>query len=241
MDQARLLAAIDSHGHRLLGTARSVLDAPVRACGAWRVADLLWHLGEVYRFWAAVAVSEMVNPPPVQREPRPSDTDVVTWCENGLRAMVNVLGAAPDERACWTWAGQKDIAWLTRRMAHETAVHFWDVEWAAGHRPEIDADFASDGIDEFFHVMTPLVREGQPVVGGSVHVHCTDVEGEWLAVPADGANMSVTREHAKGSVALRGRASDLYLVLWRRLPVDLVEVIGDASVAERFLARTDLD
>ena len=74
-----------------------------------------------------------------------------------------------------------------------------------------------------------------------MHVHCTDVEGEWLAVPADGVNMTVTREHAKGSVALRGRASDLYLVLWRRLPVDLVEVIGDASVAERFLLRADLD
>lgn len=241
MDSGRWLAAVDTHGHRLLDTARSSLDAPVRACGSWRVTDLLWHLGEVYRFWAAVAVSEMVNPPQVEREPRPSDTDMLTWFGNGLRAMVNVLGTAPDDRPCWTWAGQKDMAWLARRMAHETTVHSWDVQWAAGHRTEIDADLASDGIDEFLHVMTPLAREGQPVVGGSVHVHCTDVEGEWLAVPGDGLDMKVTREHAKGSVALRGRASDLYLVLWRRLPVDLVEVIGDASVAERFLSRADLD
>jgi hypothetical protein len=53
--------------------------------------------------------------------------------------------------------------------------------------------------------------------------------------------MVVTREHKKGSVALRGTASDLLLVLWRRLPVDIVEVIGDSSVAERFLLRSDLD
>ena len=237
----RHLAALDTHGSRLASVAASALDAPVRACGAWRVADLLWHLGEVYRFWSAVAVSGMVNPPAVEREPRPSDTDMLTWFTNGLRAMVNVLGSAPADRRCWTWAGEKDIAWLTRRMAHETVVHSWDVAWAAGHRTEIDADLASDGIDEFLHVMTPLAREGQPVVGGSVHVHCTDVQGEWLAVPADGMAMTVTREHAKGSVALRGRASDLYLVLWRRLPVDIVEVFGDASVADRFLSRADLD
>ena len=241
MDHAGRHAAIDTYGHRLLGTARAALDAPVRACGSWRVEDLLWHLGEVYRFWTAVAIADTATSPRADREPRPSDTDMLTWFENGLREMVNVLGAAPEDRPCWTWAGQKDIAWLTRRMAHETTVHFWDVEWAAGHRTEIDAELASDGIDEFLYVMTPLAREGQPIVGGSVHVHCTDVEGEWLAVPADGINMTVTREHAKGSVALRGRASDLYLVLWRRLPVDLVEVIGDMSVAERFLSRADLD
>ena len=224
-----------------MDTARTALDAPVRACGSWRVADLLWHLGEVHRFWTAVAVSGMTNPPAVDREPRPSDIDMLTWFGNGLRSMVKALDGAPAERPCWTWAGEKDIAWVARRMAHETTVHSWDVQRAAGHRPDIDAELASDGIDEFLHVMTPLVREGQPVVGGSVHVHCTDVEGEWLAVPADGLHMTVTREHAKGSVALRGRASDLYLVLWRRLPVDLVEVIGDASVADRFLSRADLD
>lgn len=241
MDHATLLDTIDAHGRRILKSARSGLDAPVRACGSWRVADLIWHLGEVYRFWTAVAVSDMLDPPRTQPDPRPGDTDLLTWFENGLTTLVRVLGSSDEKRACWTWAGQKDITWLTRRMAHETTVHLWDVEWAVGLRPEIDAELASDGIDEFLYVMTPLAREGQPVVGGSVHIHCTDVTGEWLVVPGDGLNMTVTREHAKGSVALRGNATDLYLVLWRRLPLEVVEVIGDASVADRFLSRADLD
>jgi uncharacterized protein (TIGR03083 family) len=241
VDHARRLAAIEDHGRRLIDAARVGLDAPVRACGSWRVADLLWHLCEVYRFWTSVAESPSSNRPDVDRKPRPSDIDVLTWAEQELQSLIAALGASPMDRKCWTWAGEQNFEWLTRRMAHETIVHCWDVTWAAGLRPEIDADLASDGIDEFLHVMTPLVREGQPVVGGSVHVHCTDVEGEWLAVPSDGLAMTVTREHAKGSVALRGPASDLYLVLWRRVPVDLIEVIGDAAVADRFLSRADLD
>ena len=241
MESARHRAAIEHHGQRLLAAARSALDAPVRACGSWRVADLLWHLGEVYQFWAVVAASGSQAPPHLNQEAIPSDTDIVSWCERGLSALMSELTSAPADKKCWTWAGEQNIEWLTRRMAHETIVHSWDIEWASGHRPDIDADLASDGIDEFFHVMTPLVREGQPVVGGSVHVHCTDVSGEWLAVPADGLTMTVTREHAKGSVALRGAAAGLYLVLWRRLPLDVVEVIGDVSVAERFLLRADLN
>jgi hypothetical protein len=67
------------------------------------------------------------------------------------------------------------------------------------------------------------------------------VNGEWLLVPGDGLELVVTREHAKGSVALRGAAVDILLVLWRRMPIDAIEVIGDSSVADRFLLRADLD
>ena len=77
-------------------------------------------------------------------------------------------------------------------------------------------------------------------VDGSVHLHCTDVEGEWLVTAdADGADV-VTREHAKGDAAVRGPAHDLLMVLWRRQPLDTVEVIGDRAVAERLIARTRL-
>ena len=52
---------------------------------------------------------------------------------------------------------------------------------------------------------------------GSVHLHCTDVDGEWLVVGEPGRRPVVTREHAKGACALRGPAADLLLVLWRRV------------------------
>ena len=43
----------------------------------------------------------------------------------------------------------------------------------------------------------------------------------------------MTREHAKGDAALRGRAEDLLLTLWRRpVPAGAVDVVGDPAAAE---------
>ena len=86
-------------------------------------------------------------------------------------------------------------------------------------------------------------------MGGSVHLHCTDtnspavdgsddrtaVTGEWLVSRLDESGIAVTREHAKGDVAVRGRASDLLLWLWRR-DAGPVEILGGTAVADRFRA-----
>lgn len=241
VEASLLLEAISKHGADIARAARVSLDSPVRACGSWRVADLLWHVGEVHRFWTSMARAGSSVKGEHHRDERPEEMDMISWYESGLSRLVATLSSMPLDQPCWTWAGPQNIEWLIRRMAHETTVHAWDAMWAAGLKPTIAPELASDGIDEFLYVMTPLVREGQPVMSGSVHVHCTDVEGEWLVVPGDAMNVTVTREHAKGSVALRGSAEDILLVLWRRLPLEALEVIGNESVAEKFLLRADLD
>ena len=73
--------------------------------------------------------------------------------------------------------------------------------------------------------------------GMSVHLHCTDTEGEWLIV-RDGDDLVVTREHAKGDVAARGTASDVLRFLWGRGGADQLEVFGDARRVGA-LPRTD--
>ena len=73
-----------------------------------------------------------------------------------------------------------------------------------------------------------------------MHLHCTDVDGEWLVVGEEGRAPVVTREHAKGGCALRGSAADLLLALWRRVDLDQVDVVGDADLAARFVAATEL-
>ena len=82
------------------------------------------------------------------------------------------------------------------------------------------------------------VREEEGPLSGSVHIHCTDVDGEWLIVPSESLDVVVTREHAKGDCAIRGSASQLLLGLWRRIPMSSLEVIGNADVAAQFLNRT---
>jgi predicted lipid carrier protein YhbT len=57
--------------------------------------------------------------------------------------------------------------------------------------------------------------------------------GEWL-VRFNGDDVTVTREHGKGDVAVRGPVEDLFLWLWGRIPADRLEVFGDRSLLERY-------
>ncbi len=58
-----------------------------------------------------------------------------------------------------------------------------------------------------------------------------------MAGPPTADGFIVTREHAKGDVAARGPASDLLLLLYGRLDLDAVEVLGDAAVLETWRER----
>ena len=88
----------------------------------------------------------------------------------------------------------------------------------------------------------PDVRAEGLAPGESLHVHAADVPdgtGEWL-VSHDPAGITVRRAHQKATLALRGGASDLLLVLLRRLPADdpAVAVHGDPALLGRWLAAT---
>ncbi len=97
-------------------------------------------------------------------------------------------------------------------------------------------DAASASIDHFLH---HVVNSDLGAVGGSVHIHCTDVAGEWTIREVDGG-FDVTREHAKGDCAIRGAANDILGVLRRAMPLSSVDVVGDAAVAARFVAASSL-
>jgi hypothetical protein len=100
----------------------------------------------------------------------------------------------------------------------------------------IEAEVASAAVDDFLH---RVLNHGHGEVGGSVHIHCTDVAGEWT-IRQSGDGFVVVREHAKGDCAIRGAASDILLVLWRRTSLSTVDVVGDADVAARFVAVSAL-
>jgi predicted lipid carrier protein YhbT len=95
---------------------------------------------------------------------------------------------------------------------------------------------ASTSIDHFLHT---ILNTGEGDVGGSVHIHCTDVAGEWTIRESD-AGLSVSREHAKGDCAIRGAALDILAVLSRQAPLSTVDVVGDAEVAARFVDASTL-
>jgi uncharacterized protein (TIGR03083 family) len=241
VDRSAYLDAIATGSSAFYGAAEAAgLEAPVSACPGWTVADLVYHLAEVHHFWGEVAARRLASPD-VDEPARPPDHELVAWGRAEAARLHEVLAAADPATPVWTWAPQKDVGFIVRRMAQETAVHRWDAESTGGEAPPIDAVLAADGIDEFLAFMLADVREGQPPLGGSAHLHATDTPGEWLVREGEEGSLVVTAEHAKGDAALRGPASDLLLVLWRRKGLDAIDVLGDQQVAERLIARTNLD
>jgi hypothetical protein len=137
---------------------------------------------------------------------------------------------------------------------HEVAVHRWDAQRAVGEPDPFPADLAIDGIDELFDVFVPMRLGGRDGIdiGGSVHLHCTDIPagavelagdpggrqaGEWTFSTSDGL-FSMNRGHAKGDCAVRGPASDLLLMMWRRIPPtsSSLTMFGDTAILDRWLA-----
>jgi len=215
------------------------LDAAVPTCPGWTVTDLLRHVirGDD---WARTIV-EQGKRGSTERV-LPSDTDpsiageaLVKAFRDGAAALLETLTSVDAATPVWTFSAQdRTAAFWQRRRSQETAVHRYDAESAAGTTTPIDTELAVDGIDEFLMIFLPRLADNFGPVGDStLHVHCTDADGEWLVTNRDG-QVTVTREHAKGDVAARGSASDLLLFLWGRVPADALEVFGDAGLLARF-------
>ena len=239
LNDAEYLTVLRREGDAFADSIARAMDTSIASCEPWVGADLLWHMIEVHYSWKFIVESHLMNPDDYVPRSKPADKDLLSEFNAGLNELIRVLSSTDSARSCWTWAGIQDVAWVARRMAHETAVHAWDARCAAGNATEIDASLASDGIDEFVHVMVMSnLRAEEAPLSGSVHIHCTDVDGEWLIVPTTTTEVVVTREHSKGDCAIRGSASSLLLGLWRRIPMSSLEVIGSADVAAQFLNRT---
>ncbi|TFH17726.1 MAG: maleylpyruvate isomerase family mycothiol-dependent enzyme [Acidimicrobiales bacterium] len=247
-DAVRFLEVITDHG----------FDHAVPSCPGWKLGDLAWHLGGVWNFWGRVVAEEVTSVDVLrtwEETPRPSDTFLVDWVMAAHTSLFSALAGAQPHQEVWTWTGaNRDARWVERRMTQETAVHRWDASNSVEVPYDIPVAVAADGIDEY---LTWFAGRGatpdSTPVAGTVHLHCTDTEshvaegaddrsavgGEWFVtnLGADGA--SFTREHAKGDVAIRGRANDLLLWLWKR-GAGPVEILGDAAVADRFRNYTDL-
>ncbi len=81
--------------------------------------------------------------------------------------------------------------------------------------------------------------------GKTLHLHATDPglgdAGEWTINVSDNG-IAWSHEHGKGSVALRGGATELLLAMARRtsLAETGIEIFGDDSVWQNWLERTPL-
>lgn len=220
----------------LAAVAGTAPGAAVVHCPGWDVSRLTTHVGRIYGSMAAQLRSGSLEPAMGDPAPLPAEGDLVPWFNECLAEVVDALGDTDPATPLWTWTSRQDAGFYHRRIAHETAVHRWDAERATGAPAPIDAELALDGVDEVIEVGLQQRRSGDPIPhpDGSLHLHRTDGEGEWLVVPVDG-RLVVTKEHAKGDVAVRGSASELLLYLWGR-DEGAVETFGDPALVAAWAA-----
>ncbi len=238
----RAVEAIRHHSLALADAAEGNFESVVGCCPGWDVADLVWHLRGVHYFWGSIVDGLVQDPNLVPDIERPTDNErLLADFRAGVVWLADVLANTDQAASVWTWSHQKDVAFVTRHQVQEAAVHRWDAEMAAGEHIEVEPDLAADSVDEFLEHSTPgRYKEAVPL-SGSVHLHATDTDGEWVIKEDADRNLSIVRGHEKADVALSATASDLLLTLYRRIGIDHADIHGDKLVLSRFLARTDLD
>ncbi len=239
MEVVEHVAALGREG-RLLAevAARTDLGAPIPTCPAWRMRDLVRHIGGVHR-WAATYVAGSRTQPMSEEEeakvmaPPDDDHALVDWFRAGHARLLHELETAAPDLACWTFlAAPSPLAFWTRRQAHETAIHRADAESPGATITPFPPAFAADGIDELLTCF--ITRPGGRLRADpprSLHVGATDARADWLVWVGPDQRV-VSREAGDADCSVRGPASELYLMLWNRQAPDGLEVRGDPALLD---------
>jgi len=238
------IASIRSDTERMAAAYEAgPIDAPVAGCPGWDVRRLVEHMAYIHR-WAGFAVLNGRAPQDGEVAIPPADgdetgIDLAAWLRAGGRKLADDLAASdpeddtwhvfPAERKMWVWA---------RRQAQETAMHRWDAETATTGESSLDPLIAADGVQEYLELGLPRVlsREGVSAPGTALHLHCTDVPGDWVLSSVGGTCSVQAGSDAPSDAALHGTAESLILVLMGRADRSSIEILGDAAVVDEWLS-----
>jgi len=240
MDPETYLQHFDADSERIAEVASTGLGTAIPFLGTWTVRDLVAHTGAVYAFARANLVAHAVEVTAAGAEAQaPEGDEIIPWFRNRRDAVGEAMRAADLAAEGWTFAGRRPGSFWVRRMAHETAVHRLDAEAALGVPTPFAPALAKDAIDEYTEISLRYSssRPDREYPAQTLHLHCTDIEGEWMLARAADGSVVVTAEHGKGDAAVRGMAETLLRWIWGR-PVadDQVELFGDPDVAAAWAA-----
>ncbi len=219
------------------------LDTDVATCPGWTIRDLVRHLSEIH-LWAAAHVAQPHDKPWVDDLAEltefwpdlavfwPDDADLVDWYLETNANLVEALESAPPDVESFTFLpAPSPLAMWARRQAHETAVHRFDAENAAGVSSSFDPGFAADGIDEIVAGFAPRAGSFPTTTSRTMAVRAQDTADRWLVTVApDG--ISTVRGDGPADATLSGTASDLYLTLWNRGRDAAITVEGDRDLLD---------
>jgi uncharacterized protein (TIGR03083 family) len=231
---ASYLDVIGEEADRITDTAARGRGLAVPSCPGWTLDDLVGHLAEVYRHWTAqVLAAHPAGHVEVPDGDEPPMSDPISMLDREVVRLVGALQDAGSDAPCWNWSGTDlVVAWVARRMAHESAVHRVDAEMAAGLTTPIETELAVDGIDERLdvHLGTDIVDVPEVSLGGSICLVCSDADAAWV-IDTNQDTLRWRSGRGPADAVLVGTASDLLLFTWNRIGVDALLMTGKAEVA----------
>lgn len=234
LDLETTLQMIRRDGETLIATAEQSPAAPVRACPGWTNTDLAIHTTGVHRRVAHWTANRLPKP---ERWPDHEPADAAApwaWCRAGLELVLSALADIGPDESVWSWTDRRNGGFYHRRMLHETVVHRWDAEDAAGISSHIDAEVATDGVNEIFDVGMRFRGDGSSTEypEGDVLLERTDGTDRWRVRAIDGTLLVAHNGDAgtNADATVQGHAEDLLLYLWGR--GGQATMSGNTDVAE---------
>jgi len=256
-DHLDYLNHLRAESARFVEVLAAAPDTRVPTCPDWRTDDLLWHLGEVQWFWAAI-VGQAARPDHLEAPPRPGDrAGLLAFFEQSSGDLQRTLAETDPTAPRWTWSEEQTAGFTRRRQAHEALIHRVDAELTADvARSPMDPGLCADGVDEALRIMyagCPDWGTISPETGATLRIECSDADASWLVTLArftgtdpEGTSHDqpdiVVADHDDGRQAratIRGTAADLDCWLWGRPTQGEPERSGDEDVHARFQAILD--
>lgn len=224
------------------------LGVQVPSCPDWTVNQLVRHVGFAFR-WTDEMIREKLPEVDLSRSMSldvsvyadETASELGPWLEESATSLAAALRAVDPDEMIATLAGHPGPRLWSRRMAQEIVIHRWDAVNALGVPFEIDPEVAADNLAEWALFALPFAFLRRPAEtaalvgpGHTIHLHATDVDCE-LVIDLTGPMPAVREGHEKAAVAVRGPVAELMLAVYRRRPVEGLEVFGDRDLLDRFL------
>ena len=248
-----LLRLIDERSTAFRAAVASApsLDVQVPTCPDWTLFDLVRHLGDGRRAWAATIAAgphatAKAAPRGDSAVPREREA-LLDWSAESARQLLDALREAGPDRVCWTWWGKsqspQNCAAVARRQLHEIAVHTYDAQLTVGAPQPLPEEVALDGAEEFLSTFctTTVPWPHEPAV---VDYHITEgrswrnwVSGDgarFARLPAPGPLPAGGRPDAVDASA-QGTAHELVLAFYGRIPLDSLQLDGNRGVFDQLV------
>ncbi|WP_330328464.1 maleylpyruvate isomerase family mycothiol-dependent enzyme [Streptomyces sp. NBC_00536] len=221
------------------------LDVRVPTCPEWTLLDLVRHLGEGRRAWAATITAgpdATAKAAPEGAPAMPQDREaLLAWLAASTQELLDALREAGPERGCWTWWGSsqspRTCGAVARHQLQEIAVHTYDAQLTVGAPEPLPEEVALDGAEEFLSTCC-TTRSAWPYEPTAFDFHATEDRTWRLTTDGDGAR--VARVPAPGTTpaaavgaSVHGTASDLVLFMYDRIPLASMKTEGDPALIDR--------